>query len=344
MNKKLIIVGLLALLVIGLLILWLGRSDKKIAPGHLDQKDISTNVDSIHHSGAGSPNLSVPEEESIKPGPGTKASPAELMLKLALTPIVFYGKVVDEKGNPIEDATAKIGMADEKLWTGGAQHIKTTDSSGMFSVSGHGMGLNVRISKEGYYTLPESSGNFSYIKESGSLNKHPDKNDPAIFVLRRMGETVPLIRQHAKIRIRKDGTPILLSLTTGKQDSLGDIKVEAWTSDQNIQANSSRPYDWRCRISVLNGGLILKTDGEFEWEAPEGEYRQFDDINVAASDENWNSQAIRQYYIKLNDDRYGWLKFHMMSGGAHLFVIDSYLNPTPGDRNLEFDPAKQINK
>jgi hypothetical protein len=133
-------------------------------------------------------------------------------------------------------------------------------------------------------------------------------------------------------------------LTTGKvvPSGQGDLKIEAWTNDQGHQPNSNTPYDWRCRISILGGGLILR-QGEFNFEASEGNYAPSDEINMPASaGAQWRSQVSRQYFVQLSGNRYARLEFEMTAGGDHFFGIKSYLNPTPGDRNLEFDPAKAI--
>lgn len=274
-------------------------------------------------------------------------SPTGIFLRLFCTPIFFYGKVVDEKGTPIAGATAKMGMCDEKFWTGGTEYVRTTDKDGRFSAWGHGVGINVDVSKNGYYnTLTNSSGNFSYVKECGPLDRHPYPWTPAFFVLRKMGKTVPLIKLHSKIWIQKDGSPISLNLTTGQQasDGQGDIKVEAWTNDRNIEPNSHTPYDWRCRITVINGGLTANTNSEFDFQAPKNGYLPSDEINMPATVEKWDTSASRKYFVKLNGGRFARMDFEMIAEGSHFFVITSYLNPTPGDRNLEFDPAKQINK
>lgn len=259
---------------------------------------------------------------------------------LFLTPIDFYGKVIDQSGSTIPQANVSLLFAN-KLSGGGTEETTQTDNNGVFHASGHGLGINVQVSKEGYYVLKESRGTFAYAEAAGKIDRHTDLVNPAIFVLRKMGQPVALIHLKKCIRLKKDGTPVEVDLATGKTGQTG-IRVEAWIYDQSHQPNSNDPYDWRCRISVSGGGLVARK-GEFDFAAPSDNYSPSDEINMPALANNqWQDQVSRQYFLKLADGRYARIEFEITAGGDHYFVINSYLNPTPGDRNLEFDASKQI--
>ena len=159
-----------------------------------------------------------------------------------------------------------------------------------------------------------------------------------MFVLQKMGKTEPLIYVSSRTyRIPKDGTPVEVNLKAGQKSSQGDLRVEAWTEDKDIK----RHYNWRCRVSVPNGGLVERK-GQFDFEAPAEGYKSSDEIVMTQTAEEWQPQAKREYFVKLPDDKYGRLTFYMITQGDHFFEIESYLNPTPGSRNLEFDPAKAV--
>ncbi|HTB79773.1 MAG TPA: carboxypeptidase-like regulatory domain-containing protein [Opitutaceae bacterium] len=280
------------------------------------------------------------EEERLK----KVAAEKKIWDALLLTPINFYGKVVDEKGHSIPEANVSISFADTP-WEGHTKITEKTDDSGMFHVIGHGLGIVIQVSKAGYYHLKQSDGNFGYSKAGGPIDPHPDAAEPAIFVLRKIGSPVKLIQLERDYSISKDGKPVEISLTTGKQvlGGQGDIKVEAWTYDQGHQTNSNLPYDWHCRISVSDGGGLIARTSEFDFEAPVDGYVTSDEINMPASGvSKWRSQVSREYFMKLSGDRYARMKFEMTAGGDHFFGIESYLNPSSGDRNLEFDPAQAI--
>jgi hypothetical protein len=260
---------------------------------------------------------------------------------LSMTPITFYGKVVDEKNNPIAGAMAKMSAADHPYGIG-SKYERITDESGLFSISGiHGAGLSVTVSKEGYYSLPQSWGDFGYAFRDGEDKPpHTDPNDPAIFVLRKMGETEPLIMVHKEVRIDKNGVPVAMDLHTGKTYGLtnSDIQVQSWTQNQGIVPGSGKHYDWRCVITVPGGGLQARTGSQFDFTAPTDGYQPGDEISMSATDPKWSSRQKREYYLKLANGEYARISFTMATGGYNLFGITSYLNPQPGHRNLEANP------
>jgi hypothetical protein len=63
---------------------------------------------------------------------------------------------------------------------------------------------------------------------------------------------------------------------------------------------------------------------------------------MRATAEQWASDVPKQYFAKLPDGRYARFSIEFYAGGRNFVVFQSYLNPEPGHRNLEFDPAKQI--
>ena len=263
-----------------------------------------------------------------------------------MTSITFYGKVVDENGTPISGAKAKMSPSDAHIFEpgGGINYERVTDSEGLFSISGiHGMGLAVDVSKDGYYLLPESTASFGYIKAARGLPPHTDPKDPAIFKLKKMGLTEPLIVVDKNVRLSRDGTPMRMDLHTGKtsQTETGDIQVEAWTHDKDSPANLNGPYNWRCRISVPAGGLVQRSGDQFDFEAPSNGYKNEDVIEMPATASGWSDQINQQYFLKLRGGQYALVNFTMHAGGDHFFTITSYLNPESGHRNLEYDPAKK---
>jgi hypothetical protein len=273
-----------------------------------------------------------------------RAREASIWSMAFLTPITFYGKILDEKNNPVGGAKVDITAADHFM-DQGSGYKRTSDEDGLFSISGiHGMGLVVIVSKEGYYASPSSNGNFGYASGSGELPPHTDPSDPAIFVLRKMGETEPLIVQHIDTNTSKTGAPMPVDFHTGKTrgTSNPDIQVQSWVEDQKIHQN--QPYHWRCQITVPGGGLQLRTGGEFDFTAPENGYQSSDEIDIVASDPRWRSSQSREYFLKLANGEYARMSFLVGVGYNTGFTITSYLNPAPGHRNLEYDPAKQINK
>jgi hypothetical protein len=261
------------------------------------------------------------------------------LLELFMTPIEFYGKVVDENGNPIAGATAKMSVSDEPI-TDGAKYTKTTDGGGLFSLTGlTGAAVSVNVTMQGYYSTEQSRGMIRFGKfRSNSDPQIPTATSPTVFVLRKVGETVPLVRVTERpIKVPKDGSPVQVDLATGQTTQQGDLTVQCWTNDQ--AKNADGQYEWKCLLTAPGGGLIERTD-PMAFEAPSEGYKP--SVELGPSAEKWSSRAEREYFVRLSDNRYARISFRMRTGGEHFFVIESFLNPTPGNRNLEFDPAKAV--
>lgn len=279
-------------------------------------------------------------------GPDTNA-----MLAFAaamMKPFELVGQVVDQNGEPVAAAAVDWGANNNPdPNASGTRGTTTTDSSGMFIVRSHGLDVYARASKEGYATFYSDNrkkvrGSDGGYKNGGFLGNTDlpmgNKNAPAILVLRKMGETVPLIHiAERSVQTPKNGSPVGVDLETGQTSSQGDLKVQCWTNDQT--ENAQGHYDWRCHLTVTGGGLIERNDNTV-FEAPATGYQE--SVELTPSPEKWASKIERQYFVKLSDGRYAWINFRMRTGGEHFFVIESSLNPTPGDRNLEFDPAKVV--
>lgn len=254
------------------------------------------------------------------------------------TPINFWGKVVDEKGDPVSGALVKLGTADQLLQAG-TRYERITDVHGLFSVlDAKGLSISVNVSKGGYYQTSRSRGQLSYSQPYGNKEPLPAPDKPTIFELRKMGETMPLIHfAERPIRLPKNGFPIEVNLKTGLTTGQGNLKVQCWTNDQVKNAHGH--YEWKCVLTVSEGGLIERID-RFAFEAPVDGYQK--SVKLTPSSEKWASNVEKQYFIKLSDDRYARINFRMRTGGEHFFVIESYFNPTPGSRNLEYDPSKKL--
>jgi len=257
------------------------------------------------------------------------------------TPITFYGKVIDQNGDPVPDATVNYSALD-KFNASGSQYQGKSDANGNFSISGIvGAALSVGVRKKGYYMIDgKSASAFAYgVGPDSTRREPPTKDNPAILVLQKMGIAEPLIHISSRTyRIARNGTPLEVDLTTGQKSAQGSLRVEAWTEDQ--AKNAKQHYNWRCRISVPNGGLVERQD-QFDFEAPADGYKPSDEIVMLKTAGKWQPQAQREYFVKFEDGRYARIQLKMIAQGNHFFRLESYLNPS-GSRNLEFDPNKTV--
>ncbi len=266
-----------------------------------------------------------------------KESVAKIVSALA-TPITFYGRVIDQNGDPVVNATVNYTALD-KFDQSGSKYQSESNANGDFSISGiRGAALNVGVRKDGYYPiLDRSNASFAYgIGPDSTRKEQPTENDPAVFVLQKKGVSEPLIQaEGGQIDVPRTGEPLTIDLTTGRPGR-GDLQIETWVGD-----SSQRRFDWRYRLSVSGGGLAERK-GQFDFEAPADNYQTSIDVNMSANSEQWSARPTKEYFAKLPDGRYARFSVKFYAGDRNFIVFESYLNPRPGSRNLEFDPQKTV--
>ncbi len=262
----------------------------------------------------------------------------ENILGVLATPITFYGKVIDQNGNPVPDAAVGYSALD-KFMAPGTGYTGTSDENGKFSISDiKGARLSVNVRKNGYYFIDgKSNAAFAYGTGSdGYFQNPPTKENPAIFILQKMGTTESLIRVSSRqIDVPRTGQPMSINLATGRTGQ-GNLQVTSWIGD-----SKQRPFDWRYHLSVPGGGLIERK-GQFDFEAPADGYQPTIEVNMAANAEQWTARLTKEYFAKLGDGKYARFSVRFYAGDRNFVVLESYLNPILGSRNLEFDPTKVV--
>lgn len=335
--------GVLALLVIGAAVLFLSRPAQKT--------DAIDSAPVLPAAGATpTPKATLPPPVNpqlatsggeVKNDPDTNQQKA--YMAAFLTPIAFWGKVVDESGAPVPGATVKFGANDNPNPMGnGSTYERITDAEGLFSIKDiRGISLSVKVSKDGYYSTEASRGKANYVLKNNTDLPVPTSNKPAVFVLRKMGEAAALKRTEGSVNLPKNGAPVIINLQSGKASGQSDLKVECWVQDQGVDTSGYNPYDWRCVISIPGGGLIERTD-DLNFMAPEDGYRSADEIVMTKVTPRWDSGSGKEYFIKRADGTFGRVKVLIATGASNFVRFESYLNPQAGDRNLQFDPAKAV--
>lgn len=343
-TKLFLVAGLLLLALLLWLFLW--------SPSVVDGGKVSpASAQTLSETAKG------PEIESSvnKPMPAPSTAEEQLQRKreavnqvkaVFSAPIAFYGKVVDQHGEPVKGALADYSAID-RFFESGSKYKSVSNDQGLFFIEKiKGAGLLVSVSKEGYYPIDgKSSASFAYGVGPDSYRKAPPtKNEPAVFVLHKMGETEPLIRiETGGITVPKNGSPVRVGLGTGSKSTSDQaaIQVEAWTNNQGLEPNVKQPYDWHLRVTVPGGGLVERKD-QFEFLAPEDGYMSHVEFGYRKDDQPWKSRFERNYFAKLSNGTYARFKLFFTSAGDHYFTLESYLNPTSGNRNLEYDPSKVV--
>ena len=83
---------------------------------------------------------------------------------------------------------------------------------------------------------------------------------------------------------------------------------------------------------------MIERKDRFAFQAPVEGYKPW--VELGPSSDRWSARAEQQYFVRLPDNCYARIDFKIRTAGEHYVVLESHLNPIPGDRNLEFDPSK----
>jgi len=337
MTRRKIIVSLSVVLLVFALF-WLFRSSSPAKP------DATSATAQTH--GAQAPSPPIAEAERFK-------ETSALVDTIFSAPIEFYGRVIDQNSDPVPYANVGYTAAD-RFNESGSNYTGQADAEGYFQIKGiQGAGLSVAVRKDGYYfvdetidqSVPSSAATFAYGMGPDSYRRPaPTKETPAVFVLQKMGKAEPLVYAGTRYyKVSKDGQPLEVKLETGGQVPVGqgNIRFERWANDS--EKNQRGRFDWRLRITVTGGGLIER-EGEFQFEAPSNGYQESIEINMPTSlGDKWSYAAKQSFFVKTSDDHYARLHVTIQAGhNTTPLVVDTFLNPTPGDRNLEFDPVKVV--
>ena len=251
-------------------------------------------------------------------------------------PINFYGKVLDESNQPIENASVDFTWTD--LSPNGTSHYHTwSDSVGLFSMlHKNGKRLSVSASKSGYYSAADARlASFEYANPGDGLFT-PDPTRPVVFHLRKKGAGVNLITSQFgmasdfQLHVQRDGTPTKVDLMERKIAESGQLLVSQIKPEYKVWKQAT---SWSFKMEITDGGFIEEND-EFPFEAPEGGYRPVAEFYFNKAETNWTVGVTKKYYIKFGSPaRYGYLQLNtsISMGGA---IITYAINPA-GSRNLE---------
>ena len=256
------------------------------------------------------------------------------------TPIEFYGKVVDENGQPVEGVAVKFSCNDTSV-EGTSYYQTVSDGQGLFSITGiKGKLLTVAVSKTSYYSSKRDTDSFYYAGQN--QNFVPNRNGPVLFHLRKRGQAEPLVTMDypgfARIaQLPRNGTSVAFDLIIGTTNTTSGGHVQFEFTGDPISRETTR-FDWQLRI--IGSGGLLETNEEFPLLAPENGYSAEVEINHPVTLEDaWQTTIERKYFIRLADGRYGRIEFRLLARNG-VFTMQSYLNPS-GSRNLEYSEAVQ---
>ncbi len=258
----------------------------------------------------------------------------------------YYGKVIDQHGDPVVGATVKVDIGYYPFIPNGnfyPSHKKrklVTDSEGKFSIVGE-EGESVRIDPvpNGKYdfSYPELFAlTFSRVGIEG-LKKVGNPDKPVIFHAWKKTEAEPLYYGEIFQKIPQDGQFHSINIPALN----GTMKV-AFIIDPN--GTPSKPLDWTVRLKV-DGGGVIETEDIFLNEAPKDGYLLSWSKSHKKTDPQFSEWGGKKnFYIQgLNGSVYGRMEVEFVAYYNDVGVVDAkwWLNPN-GSRNLQYDRSKRI--
>ena len=271
---------------------------------------------------------------------------SEVLALTSQTPITFYGKVVDQHGNPVVGAQVRGNAEMVKRWMSQEwdTHFTTTDIGGRFRFTGlHGQSLVVSPAKEGY-EYKSNHVAYEYAMVSEKDLHHPDPSAPVVFTMWKQQGPEPLVHfDYARAALPVNGTPISFDLLTGKKlPAGGDLVLTLERQPEHIQRGQR--FDWKAILEVPSGGVAEVGDA-YPNEAPADGYDAQFVIDMPANSKDWQSSVTRNFYVKARGGKlYARITLRITADYEPPptgVTMEAFVNPS-GSRNLEYDPLKTV--
>ena len=262
---------------------------------------------------------------------------AEMMLLADNTAQDFFGKVVDQHGQPVVDATVTATATREAGRDGPV--TAQTDSRGLFQILGlRGRSVSISVEKRGFTIQGHGVGlRNANGPETSATNR-------AIFTMWKLKGPEPMIHDRKNYQFKSDSRPYTVDLHTKKMsegtNEPGDITIQF---QRPTAIKRGEHFEWSFALTAIGGGVIEVTNDDYLNEAPAKGFGPAFALKMSPSDPAWRAYADKTFYLKSRKGQaYGHiqLKIYPESRGGSSLEIESYVNPS-GSRNLEFDPAKQ---
>jgi hypothetical protein len=259
--------------------------------------------------------------------------------------------VTNEMGQPVAGADAHVGNSAAN------QNNGLTDSNGVFIASGidKSYALGLFVSKSNYYQ-------FSQRYELGwAYNYNKSKWNPTIHVaLKRMIKPIPMYAKRIDMDPPTNNQPVGYDLMVG--DWVGPYGKGVTTDilfTREFNRKSLQDYDCKLLVSFPKDGDGIqeipvpykKTEGS-TLRAPygvptNGYLAQITRLNISHPDQKlvFEYDENRVYFFRVRtvlDDEGHVVSAHYGKIYGDFMQFSYYLNPTPNDRNVEFDPKQNL--
>ena len=279
-------------------------------------------------------------------------------------------RVTDETGQPISNANVWFTFKDRLTWKD--QNVRgLTDTDGQFTAEGgcDAAGIAGEVTKDGYYM-----GGTPVIKFYGADadNHRQPWNETHTVILRPIGKPVALYAKKVEAVIPALDKQCGFDLETGdwvtpygkgmKVDFVFKLHQERrGFQDYDVigELTFKNPQDGLLNVPELDAGK----NSAFRWErqAPENGYQPKFQLQNSWHKERGITRSFKfkdgvweGYFFRVRtveqDGQIVSARYGKIRGGIEVFphdpnpkvVFTYYFNPTPNDRNLEWDPKKNL--
>ena len=271
-------------------------------------------------------------------------------------------RAVDESGTPVSYAQAEVesikpGTSGETVRLDGK-----TDTNGLFTAIGRSwVRLYLHATKGGFYSATKL-----YDLNMNAKERYEPWNPTIDLLLKRIGMPIPMYSKRVEIKLQQENRPMGFDLMAGDWVTPYGKGFHAdmfFTIHRKII--NERKYDATLTVAFPNkgDGIVItlpepNTGSEFRTSRTAAENGYEPELDLHYSNTN-SPESVFGYFIRVQTilDESGNVKsalYGKISGNFRFYAgtiaphagmgFTYYLNPTPNDRNVEFDPAKNLIK
>jgi hypothetical protein len=280
-------------------------------------------------------------------------------------------KIIDEGGQPVSGAEVTIDFLIGQLGSWGTRdltHKGTTGSDGTFTASDQAGGAaSLSVTKAGHYKT--YGGRYLFKEKKGS--QWEPWNPTVELVLKPILKPIPMVaRKVEMLRVPVVGQPVGFDLVASDwvaPHGKGSVSDLIFTLQKTF-VDVEKPFEASLTISFANEGDGIQpvvaaphvgSELRLPRFAPEAGYESklvkstsraaANQMIVPANKEDLNyffrvrtvkkdNKIVSTNYGKIDRD------IDIINSDTALLFFTYYLNPTPNDRNMEFDPKRNLLK
>lgn len=338
-----------AIVALMILVVWFAQRPANTAvvvPAQPVEKVAAAAVPAATEVTAPSPgHMTVPLPTNAASAPGKSKGQATLELLATENdiPIVFYGKLEDQFGNPVTGAEIAASV---RIYNGLRSTVErfsaTSDASGFFQIN-HGKGESLGLMpKKAGYALAMTGTEFRY----SHLDEHPylpDAGNPTVIKMRKLQGAEPLVGIDQHYKLPYTNAPLSFDLLAGKiVPSGGDLKLTV-NRASGVMSGRNR-LDWSVEVEAVDGGVMDSGGQEaVTYAAPESGYAPSNTFTFSTNaPAKWSGGFNQGFFVMSRHGQvYGkvGLSFRINeSPDDFMYITLGGVASTNGSRNWEGDP------